>query len=71
MSASDYQDSISYEVVINEEKQYSIWPNHKDLPAGWGKVGFQGKRAECLDFIEVNWGDMRPASLVRQMSSEP
>ena len=27
-------------------------------------------RQECLDFIEKNWTDMRPNSLIRQMEAD-
>jgi hypothetical protein len=27
----------------------------------------QGKRQECLEWIEKNWADMRPSSLVEAM----
>ncbi|MEU4498890.1 MbtH family NRPS accessory protein [Streptomyces sp. NPDC023998] len=56
-------NDITYLVVINDEKQYSIWPAHRDLPLGWHKEGKSGKREECLDHIEQVWTDMRPLSL--------
>jgi MbtH protein len=33
-------------------------------------VGPRGKRKECLDYIELNWTDMRPRSLVEQMARD-
>lgn len=32
--SSDYQENLTYTVVVNHEEQYSIWPAHKDLPLG-------------------------------------
>jgi len=52
-----------YLVVVNDEEQYSIWPADRDLPAGWRGAGKQGPKAECLDYIESVWVDMRPLSL--------
>ena len=57
------QKIIVFNVVINLEEQYSIWPSYKLLPNGWKEVGFQGNKDECLIFIKKNWTDMRPASL--------
>ncbi len=53
----------TYTVVINIEDQYSIWPQGRDVPAGWKEVGHTGSKAECLQYIEENWTDMRPKSV--------
>lgn len=53
----------TYSVVINIEDQYSIWPQGRDVPAGWKEVGHSGSKAECLKYIEENWTDMRPKSV--------
>ncbi|MBB3120928.1 MULTISPECIES: MbtH family protein [Telluria group] len=58
-----------YEVVVNEEEQYSIWPASKELPLGWKKAGKQGSKDVCLAYINEVWTDMRPLSLRRAMSS--
>jgi len=31
---SDVEDDATYQVVMNHEEQYSIWPAHKVLPPG-------------------------------------
>jgi MbtH protein len=62
------QDSEQkYQVVMNHEEQYSIWPDDKSLPAGWREAGRRGTRDECLAYIREVWTDMRPLSLRRQM----
>lgn len=54
-------------VVINDEDQYSVWPDGRDIPDGWRAEGFTGGRQECLDHIDGVWTDMRPRSVrVRQ-----
>jgi MbtH protein len=53
-------------VVKNHEEQYSIWPEYKPLPAGWTAAEKRGPKAECLDYIEQVWTDMRPLSLRAQ-----
>jgi MbtH protein len=63
----DTDDSRTYAVVLNEEEQYSIWLADRDLPAGWRAAGKEGRKPECLAYIEENWTDMRPLSLRRQM----
>ncbi|WP_159731837.1 MbtH family NRPS accessory protein [Methylosinus sp. Ce-a6] len=65
--AWDEEDNTVYAVVVNEEEQYSIWPEHKQIPGGWRSVGRAGSKADCLDFIRQVWIDMRPLSLRRRM----
>lgn len=56
-------ETTEFVVVINEQKQYSIWPSYRDIPKGWQAVGMQGNKSECLNYINEHWTDMRPASL--------
>lgn len=60
--------SIRYDVVMNEEQQYSIWPADRPIPTGWQRDGFTGTKQECLDHIDQLWTDMRPRSLREAMS---
>jgi uncharacterized protein YbdZ (MbtH family) len=59
-----------YVVLVNEEKQYSLWPSFREIPKGWTTVGPRGKRKDCLEWVEKNWTDMRPKSLVDRMNSD-
>jgi MbtH protein len=56
--------------LINDEGQYSLWPTFADIPAGWTAVGPRGARKECLAYIEEQWTDLRPRSLIRQMEQD-
>ena len=69
MSVSDREDTTIYDVVLNDEEQYSIWPSHKDVPAGWRKAGKTGSKQECLDYVNEVWTDMRPKSLRDRMDA--
>lgn len=68
MSWDDEEDLTTYQVVINHEEQYSIWPDFKEVPKGWSPVGKTGKKSECLAYIQEVWTDMRPLSLRAQMA---
>lgn len=59
----DDDDTAIYDVVINHEEQYSIWPASSTPPAGWRCVGKTGPKPECLAHINEVWTDMRPLSL--------
>ena len=64
------EDKTIYAVVINHEEQYSIWPAHREIPAGWKAVGKEGLKQACLDYIEEVWTDMRPLSLRKWMKEQ-
>jgi MbtH protein len=59
-----------YQVVRNDEEQYSIWPQGRDIPAGWHAAGCQGSKAECLSYVDEHWTDMRPLSLRKAMAAD-
>ena len=61
------EDTTIYQVVMNHEEQYSIWPADRELPLGWMPVGKTGLKAECLAYIQEVWTDMRPLSLRKRM----
>lgn len=58
----DSEDTV-FNVVVNDELQYSIWPESLPMPLGWKPVGKSGSKSECLQFVESVWTDMRPLSL--------
>lgn len=64
---SEDEDKTIYQVVVNGEEQYSIWPEYRENPLGWTDVGKVGLKAECLDYIKEVWTDMRPLSLRKKM----
>lgn len=65
----DDDDDREYTVVINDEEQYSIWPQGREVPAGWREVGVVGRKDTCLAHIKEVWTDMRPRSLRERMSA--
>jgi MbtH protein len=67
VSPGEPEDSTIYNVVVNHEAQYSIWPAHRENALGWKDAGKTGSKAECLAYIEEVWTDMRPLSLRKSM----
>lgn len=63
----DDADTI-FQVVVNDQDQYSIWFAERDLPAGWTAVGNCGTKQKCLEYIEKVWTDMRPRSVRERVS---
>jgi MbtH protein len=57
-----------YFALVNDEGQHSLWPAFADVPDGWTVVHGEDTRKACLDYIEENWTDMRPKSLIEEMN---
>jgi len=65
MTGADDSGSELFDVVANDEEQYSIWPAGRDIPAGWRVSGPRDSKEKCLAYIKEVWTDMRPLSLRR------
>jgi MbtH protein len=63
-------ENAMYHVLVNDEGQYSLWPSFKDVPQGWTIAKKSESRAACLDYINQNWTDMRPNSLIERMNAQ-
>jgi MbtH protein len=58
-----------YHVLINDEGQHSLWPSFVEVPQGWSIILRAESRAACVEFIDKNWTDMRPKSLIESMNA--
>lgn len=67
MIGHNSEERLVYKVVVNQEEQWSIWPDDREAPLGWREVGKSGSKQECLEFIMTVWTDMRPLSLRKRM----
>lgn len=59
----------TYYALVNDEGQYSLWPEFADVPAGWTVAHGPAARQACLDHIAAHWTDMRPKSLIEAMGA--
>ena len=58
----------SYLVLVNHENQHSLWPAFADIPAGWTTAFGPDARPACLEFVERNWTDITPRSLLDEQA---
>lgn len=56
-------------VLVNHENQHSLWPEFAAVPEGWTCVHGPASRAECLGYVEREWTDLRPKSLIEAMGA--
>jgi MbtH protein len=64
----DDQDG-TFLALVNDEGQYSLWPEFAEVPAGWAVSHGPDGRESCLAHIEARWHDMRPRSLADRMNA--
>jgi MbtH protein len=69
MSNPFEDQNAEYLVLVNSEGQYSLWPRAVAVPDGWRSVFGASERAACLEYVEENWTDMRPLSLIKAMEA--
>jgi len=71
MATNPFEDEDGvYHVLVNDEGQHSLWPSFREVPQGWAIKFKSATRAACLDYINQNWTDMRPKSLIDKMAKE-
>ncbi|HWU05812.1 MAG TPA: MbtH family protein [Streptomyces sp.] len=61
----------TYLVLVNDEGQHSLWPAFAEVPAGWTVAHPEDTRQACIEYVERNWTDLRPKSLIRSMAADP
>ncbi len=68
MSTNPFDDPDgAFHVLVNHEMQYSLWPTFAEVPTGWTIALADATRQAALDYVEENWTDMRPKSLIDAM----
>lgn len=51
-------------ILQNPQRQFSLWPQHCSLPAGW-KVACEPQSPEaCQQWLDANWTNLTPANYV-------
>ncbi|MFD9880904.1 MbtH family protein [Streptomyces alboflavus] len=61
----------TYLVLVNDEGQHSLWPSFAEVPGGWTVAHAEDSRQACLEYVERNWTDLRPKSLIESMAADP
>lgn len=70
MSTNPFDDAdAGFRVLVNNEGQHSLWPEFAAAPDGWTAAFGVADRAACIAYINENWVDMRPRSLVTELEN--
>ena len=57
----------TYLVLVNDENQYSLWPDFVDVPAGWRMVHGPDSRQACREHVETPRTANRPRTLAASL----
>ena len=57
------QDDAEFQVLVNDEGQYSLWPEAIAVPRGWTGAHGPAAKDACLAYVREHWTDPRPRSL--------
>ena len=63
MSYFDREDG-TFKVLVNQEEQYSLWPDFKAIPGGWTDTGVKGDKPHCLDSVSYTHLTLPTSDLV-------
>lgn len=58
-------DTAEYGIVVNQELQYSLWPTHIALPAGYKFAGAAGTRTEMQELLSQQFVETAPSTYIR------
>ncbi len=65
--SNPFDDSAgTFHVLVNNENQHSLWPAFAEIPAGWRAALSSVTREAAVHYVEENWTDLRPSSLVER-----
>ncbi|KAF0812622.1 Enterobactin biosynthesis protein YbdZ [Andreprevotia sp. IGB-42] len=56
-------ENLAFLVLVNNQTQYSLWPDITAVPPGWRVVLGPESRSHCVQWLEQNWQDIRPRAL--------
>lgn len=53
-------------ILENAARQFSLWPEHCVLPAGWTVICQPASSEECHRWLLDNWTELQPVSFAKQ-----
>lgn len=53
-------DRHQFLVLVNDARQYSLWPTFAAVPEGWATVFGPDHRDACVAHVEATWTDLVP-----------
>ena len=47
-----------HQIVVNEAREFAVWPSSKPLPAGWRPSGRTGTREELMAHLRSSFAPL-------------
>lgn len=71
MSINPFDDPDgTFLVLVNDERQYFLWPSFADVPVGWEVALAATDRQSALAYVNEHWTDLRPRRLAERMAED-
>ncbi|MBJ3815407.1 MbtH family NRPS accessory protein [Shimwellia pseudoproteus] len=51
-------------ILENATREYSLWPAHCPIPAGWQMVRPPEAQAQCVAWLADNWQTLAPQAWI-------
>ncbi len=55
-----------HQIVVNDAREFAVWPSARPLPAGWRPAGRTGTREELLTHLRSSFAPLVELSPVRK-----
>lgn len=63
---SNAKRATLHQIVVNEAREFAVWPGAKPLPAGWRPAGRTGTRDELLAHLRSSFAPLVELQPVRK-----
>ena len=64
MGSATHDTDATHQIITNDELQFVVWSNRRQLPSGWRYVGKSGPRAELALYLREMLVETIPSPLL-------
>jgi MbtH protein len=58
-------ETVTHQLIVNDQEQFAVWPATRRPPAGWRPVGRTGTRESLTEYLREILVETMPAPLLR------
>lgn len=52
------RQTVQHQIVVNDAREFAVWPSAKPLPAGWRPAGRTGTRDELTAHLRSSFAPL-------------
>lgn len=50
--------TVQHQIVVNDAREFAVWPSSKPLPSGWRPAGRTGTREELVAHLRSSFAPL-------------